>query len=396
MSSSQSRSRGRKRSSSTLRSKTSNTTAKSTGPYDRAFQQHLVDHGIYPDGYEYPDGSVPPPPDNMEEIQQAIARPRRSLSPSRFTDEDFREFKRADARADARACKENQVTTLVIPIIEGKARDGRFSCGQIPFRNLHHLTDGSLVPGNPDLYYGARPEQLSRRIRTELNGHVVPSTQHDLPVVPNFFLAAKGPDGSSAVATRQACYDGALGARGIHTLGSYGELDAVFENKAYTITCTYVAGQPKMYTSHPIQPASSESCPGYSMTQIDSWSLTGNSRAFREGAAAFRNLADWAEKRRNEVIEEANVRIRTGQAATTTVSVTSSFTAEATIDVTKHSQGALTPRDHESNVFSFCDSDTSTDELSLPVLPPPKCSKTQLPRKRQHPAITSGDVGHGR
>ncbi|KAI0187943.1 hypothetical protein F4808DRAFT_466292 [Astrocystis sublimbata] len=45
---------------------------------------------------------------------------------------------------------------------------------------------------------------------------IVPSTQPDLPVAPNFFLAAKGPDGSLAVVERQACYDGALG--GIRSL----------------------------------------------------------------------------------------------------------------------------------------------------------------------------------
>jgi hypothetical protein len=34
-------------------------------------------------------------------------------------------------------------------------------------RILNHLTDGTLVPGNPDCYYGARPEQLNRQIRSE-------------------------------------------------------------------------------------------------------------------------------------------------------------------------------------------------------------------------------------
>ncbi len=71
MSSSQSSSQGRKRgSTSTLNTKptTKTTTTKSTGPYDRAFQQHLIDGGVYPDEYEYPDGRVPPQPDNWEEI----------------------------------------------------------------------------------------------------------------------------------------------------------------------------------------------------------------------------------------------------------------------------------------------------------------------------------------
>jgi hypothetical protein len=92
----------------------------------------------------------------------------------------------------------------------------------MPFTNLDHLTDGILVPDNPDLYYGARPEQLDRRVRDELSGQIVPSSQHDLPTLPNFVLAAKGPDGSIAVARWQASYDGVLGARGLHSLQSYG------------------------------------------------------------------------------------------------------------------------------------------------------------------------------
>jgi hypothetical protein len=66
--------------------------------------------------------------------------------------------------------------------------------------------DSTLVPGNPDIYYGTRPEQLNRRVRDELSGHIIPSTQDDLPITPNFFLAAKGPDGSLTVAGRQASY----------------------------------------------------------------------------------------------------------------------------------------------------------------------------------------------
>ncbi|KAK5627856.1 hypothetical protein RRF57_003571 [Xylaria bambusicola] len=59
---------------------------KNTGPYDRAFQQLLIDYGIYPDNYEYPDGQVLPPPENLEEIMQAIAKPRRSLSEKTLND----------------------------------------------------------------------------------------------------------------------------------------------------------------------------------------------------------------------------------------------------------------------------------------------------------------------
>jgi len=48
-----------------------------------------------------------------------------------------------------RIFKEKLVTTSVIPIMEGEVRDARYVSGGIQFTNLDHLTDGTLVPGNP-------------------------------------------------------------------------------------------------------------------------------------------------------------------------------------------------------------------------------------------------------
>ena len=99
------------------------------------------------------------------------------------------------------------MTTSVITIIEGEIKDARCVSGGIPFTNLVLLTDENVVLGNPDIYYGIRPEQLDRRVRNEqfqnnLSDRIVPSTQYDLPILPNFVLAAKGPDGSLVVAGR--------------------------------------------------------------------------------------------------------------------------------------------------------------------------------------------------
>jgi hypothetical protein len=58
------------------------------------------------------------------------------------------------------ASKEKKVITSVIPIIEGETRE-------IPFNNFDSPTDGKLTSAKPDLFYGARPEQLDRRIRDE-------------------------------------------------------------------------------------------------------------------------------------------------------------------------------------------------------------------------------------
>src|SRR4051812_32573802 len=132
MSLNRSQSRGRKRNpkSATSTRSTSNTaTTKSTGPYNRNFQQNLIDSGVYPHGYKFPDGRVPAKPDNWEEINRRLRLPRSSLSPSKFSEEEHEKF----VQADADAVKEKQVTTSVIPIIEGKISDNKCVSGGIPF-----------------------------------------------------------------------------------------------------------------------------------------------------------------------------------------------------------------------------------------------------------------------
>ncbi|KAI9877505.1 MAG: hypothetical protein M1830_003735 [Pleopsidium flavum] len=305
-----SRGRGRKR-ASTFSSKTQTTatapttTTGNTRPHNRNFQQNLIDHGVYPYGYKYPDGRIPAKPDNWENINQRLVQRRPSLSPSQFSDGAFEEF----VQVDAHASKENKVTDSVIPIIEGKIRDGRCVAGGIPLTNLDDLTDGTISSGNPDRFYGARPEQLNRQIRNQLRGRIVPSTQEDLPMAPSFFLAAKGPDGSAVVARRQACYDGALGARSIQSLQSYGQPEPVYDNNAYTVTSIYNDGTLKMYTSHPSQPTGPENRPEYYMTQLNTWGMTGNPETFRQGATAYRNARDWAKEKRDGFIEAANGRM---------------------------------------------------------------------------------------
>ncbi|KAH6982406.1 hypothetical protein EDB80DRAFT_592805, partial [Ilyonectria destructans] len=102
----------------------------------------------------------------------------------------------------------------------------------------------------------------------------------DLPVAPNFFLEVKGPDGSLSIVSRQACYDGALGARGIHTLQSYGTVEPRYDNKAYTLTSIYHGGSLKI-----------------------------DPDTFRQGAAAYRNGRDWTKQQRDQAITQANEKV---------------------------------------------------------------------------------------
>jgi hypothetical protein len=50
------------------------------------------------------------------------------------------------------------VINSVIPIIEGKVGDGKYVAGDIPFNNLDYLTDSTIAPAKPDLFYGVRLE----------------------------------------------------------------------------------------------------------------------------------------------------------------------------------------------------------------------------------------------
>ncbi len=174
-----------------------------------------------------------------------MMQPRPSLSPSNFSDGALETFQRATDEALIEA----MVMRNSFPMISGHANIP--SAGNLVFGHLEPLMDGTLVDPNPDFYDGAHPTQIDRRIRAELGSYIVASTTRSAPALPNFFLEGKGPDGTGIVAKRQACYDGALSARGIHQLRSIGVEDSetLYDHNAYTITSTYSDGQLKMYTN---------------------------------------------------------------------------------------------------------------------------------------------------
>lgn len=245
-----SQSSSRKRAKTGKESDTSSKTKKSSA-YDPAFEQHLIDNGIYPYGYNYGDDDGSVYPDNWEEISDRLAQPRPSLSPSRFPREEFRKFEKTNMQA----LTEGKVMSKAFPIIAGTSDIP--SQENLLFGNLKHLTDGSITKAKPDFYDGSHPADLNRQIRKDLGPFIVPSTNTAAPCLPNFFTEAKGPKGTTEVYKRQALYDGAVGARGIHELRSYVGQETLFDNNAYTITSTYHhSGLLTMYTTHPTASAS--------------------------------------------------------------------------------------------------------------------------------------------
>lgn len=274
--------------------------ATTKGPFDDAFWQHLIDHGIFTANYIYAGGTRPPGPSNMDAILDMLEAPSPLSTLPSGADYD------AFVRANALAASENDVMRNDVPLIEGNVSvaDARCANGKVRFTNLNHLTDGTLVACQPDLYHGTQPDQLHLAVRNILGNHVIPSSKPHLPATPNFFLEVKGPYEFLQVATLQACYAGCLGARGMESLRSLARPAPTYEAKAYTIVSTCQNGMLIMYSIHAIP------SPGgrieYVMTQLGGWCLIGNAREFQRGVLAYRNAREWARQQREEAIAMAN------------------------------------------------------------------------------------------
>ncbi|KAI9821334.1 MAG: hypothetical protein M1826_000705 [Phylliscum demangeonii] len=291
------------------------TDPRSTGCYTRNFAQNLIDNGVYPPGYQYPEGRAAPKPANLGPILQRLAQRRASLSPSKFSEMALEEFRRVHPSMGGGG--EKQAITRALFILGGEIPDTRCVSGGVPFRNLDRLTAGALVTGHPDMYDGARAEEVDNRVRRQLKGSIVPCLQFDLPIVPNFFVVAypHASLGSAMVAIYRAAYDGAFGARAMHRLQSYREANPVYDNSAFTISSTYIGGVLMLYSSHPTAPANAtaaaagdESRPEYHMTLLGAFVVTRDVASFRRGATAFRNARDWAQEQRDTAIRRANQR----------------------------------------------------------------------------------------
>ncbi|KAF3897017.1 hypothetical protein GTR04_0356 [Trichophyton interdigitale] len=266
------------------------------------FLNHLMDHKIYYDGYSDVQGHPPAKPGNWAELQEVIKKPHPSLSPERFSDGAFQRFKQKDLRA----FNERDVILDSLCTIDMFTGDLRSISRDYLFNNTEPITDGSLCDTKPDIVYGAIPESLRLGIREELRDSIVPSTRTDLPILPNFFLEAKGPDGNPAIAMRQACYDGTIGARGMNALQSYNDNEPTYDGNAYTISGVYHYGHLKLYCHHIAPPTEKDGFPKHIMTSLCSYSMVNDCDDFIRGASAYRNLRDWAKEKRDMFIAAAN------------------------------------------------------------------------------------------
>lgn len=217
--------------SSTSRSRQTNSTAatsvtskaRKSSAYNDNFEQHLIDYNIYPEGYEHPESRSTPEPNNSNQTHQDLLASRASLSPSRFPESVFRDFKRKN-----KTKSEGSIRRNVIPLIAGDSNTPNES--NMQFTNLIPLTDESTVEAVPDYFDGAKASDFHSVVRREL---VIPTKHANVPIIPNFFLEAKGPSGSVSVAEKQACYNGAHGARAMHALQNYKLAESTYDGNAY-------------------------------------------------------------------------------------------------------------------------------------------------------------------
>ena len=193
----------------------------------------------------------------------------------------------------------------VIPIITGDVTIPNES--DLPFTNLESVTDETTVKAVPDYFQGIRPSGIDKKVRHDLNNTIIPTKHANAPALPNFFLEVKGPNGE---AHAQVCYDGAHGARAMHALQNYGEIEPIYDGNAYTYSTTYhtATGTLQLYAHHLTAPAATGGRPHYYMTQLKSYALTCDRETFVQGATALRNLMDLAKRHRDLFFQAANAK----------------------------------------------------------------------------------------
>ncbi|KAK4184037.1 hypothetical protein QBC35DRAFT_525769 [Podospora australis] len=274
--------------------------------YGPEFETHLADHNIHINNRKSK-------PKNLKDGYTQLAPERPSLSPSRFGESDFEDFQRRDEEATF----ENDVMTTVIPIICGDADIP--SRQNVLFTELTPVTSTyeDVVRPKPDLFDGAHIGDLDGKVRDpngDMHPLIIPTKHASVPVAPNFFLEAKAPKGAADVLKRQACYDGAYGARAMHALQNYGEEEPAYDGNAYTYSSTYHAGTLKLYAHHATTPTDPEGRPEYHMTQVKAYALTSDRETCVQGIGAFRNARDLAQRHRNMFIRQANGKARRSDA----------------------------------------------------------------------------------
>ena len=287
---------------------------KAASAYTADFEFNLQSAGVYL-ATGPPATQKRPLPANMSQLEGILGKSR-SLSPTRYTDEFFQEFQTDNTNA----FNETVVRAYILPKITGKNNNGIPFQMNVVFNNLQRIhPKKKLVMAKPDWYSGINPSEIGEETLENLGPVVVPSKHLDLPCLPNLFVEVKGPDGLEKVSIRQAGYDAALGARGIHHFRQF--IDprpaSLFDSSALTISAVLSGGhattsQLTFFATHCTRPTSALTTAPveYHMTRLKQYNLSDDLGGFQRGFMAFRNVRDWTSRVREDLVRRANNKLR--------------------------------------------------------------------------------------
>ncbi|WPH03591.1 Hypothetical protein R9X50_00647300 [Acrodontium crateriforme] len=256
----------------------------STGAYDDAhFEVTLRDVAVHPIGYRRDD--TQPLPSNFNEIKAFLG-----------------------GRRDDSATSESDVVGRPLHLLLGTESLNQKSKKNHAF-NSAALFDPFLIDPKPDVYYGSNASDIHSQVRADLGDLIRPSKKATNSWAPNFFIEAKGPDGTLKVLDRQIMYDGAFGARAMFALQNYcrtGE-DLIFDRKAYTMSVSINgAGDVAIFATH-VEPSF---IPGqkeeYFTTKVKTYDATSDMEDFKKALHAFRRARKFAAEQREILIAHAN------------------------------------------------------------------------------------------
>ena len=217
---------------------TTNTTT-TTGPYDQNFEILLYNGGVYIDDAVLPNIEPADLPKNSDDIGEMIYSPRRDMQG--WTKDLWTEFKVKD-----KAAVTEKERMKLMKHIDGYKLDDAVAGQNHPFSQFASIVPAVPISGQPDQYYGARSTRINPDISDTLAIYIVPMFVPGCPILTNYFLEVKGPQGRERVARRQAVHCGVLGARAMLILQSwtaYGTTTItgrpIEDDRCYTITSTY-------------------------------------------------------------------------------------------------------------------------------------------------------------
>ncbi|KAI4195614.1 MAG: hypothetical protein LQ346_003392 [Caloplaca aetnensis] len=301
--------------------------------YDPAFEQKFKDNGVFMD-------DSGPKPNNWTDIQTRLARPRRSLSPTQFSDSEFAKFKEANGKATTET---TTITDAFFLYIAGTTNI--LSQKDVVFNNLQDWPMKNIKQVKPDSYDGSDPSDLRLGIREMLSESIEPSTDKSRPILANCFKEGKGVKGSPLVLRQQALRDGGEGGRAMIAIRTYIDPETAYDGNAYTMAATYhpEGGLLILYTVHAVAVTGKPYPAEYRMRRLNIWIMDFAPEAFREGATWLRNGRDLMKEYRDGHIALANNKFQTQQAAAADQAVQAPSPAQPLANTQPHVLVAVPP-----------------------------------------------------